>query len=95
MTTEEKLDIAIKALEYYAKGATTREDRDTPFARMEFGCGCCAGVNDDEGICDGNTTIQGLTALEALEKINGIKCRRGDTGCGEMPCQCGTTSEYE
>lgn len=55
------------ALEFYAKGKGLEHEYDTPDLRREFGCGCCAGTNDSEGMLDFDRAVIGLTAREALD----------------------------
>lgn len=58
-----KVDILIKALEWYAKGGDTSNDPNTI---NEFGCGCCACTINDAGDINYQGPIQGTTAREAL-----------------------------
>lgn len=58
---------ATEALEWYG---------DAQKAVLEFGCGCCAGTLDADGIIDCNPSVQGDHARHALAKIK-------ERGCGE------------
>lgn len=51
-----------EALQFYAHPKKDLKPGD----RNEFGCSCCAGTIDSDGICDHNRNIVGLTAREAL-----------------------------
>lgn len=64
------LAIAVEALDFYAKGKTNSNEA-THGERMEFGCGCCAGVYDSENGTDYDGDVIGQTAREALAKIRG------------------------
>jgi hypothetical protein len=63
------LDHAVPALRFYAKADRPRDYDYTPGMRLEFGCGCCAGVVNEKGENDFDKDVQGLTAREALEKF--------------------------
>lgn len=69
---EAKLAIAIEALEYYAKGSLYPLNFK-PGMLSEFGCGCCAGRVDEDSTIDPDSSVVGLTAREALQKIKGDK----------------------
>jgi len=56
----------VESLQFYAQG---RLHHDTPNVRLEFGCGCCVGNNDNNGDNDYDKDVAGLTAREALEKF--------------------------
>lgn len=59
------LEKAREALQFYAKG---RPDRNAPNTRMEFGCGCCSGITDENGDTEYDSEVIGLTAREALKE---------------------------
>ncbi len=66
---QSQLAIAKAALEFYARGELPY-DEWKPGDRHEFGCGCCAGIITEEEGSDLDRSVVGLTAREALEKIN-------------------------
>lgn len=66
------LQIAIKALEFYSKPNHPGRSDAFPGERYEYGCGCCAGIADKNGDNDFDANVKGLTAREALEKINEV-----------------------
>jgi hypothetical protein len=60
-----------KALEYYAKGRSKYKD-DPSGTIQEFGCGCCAGTVESDGIIDPDERVIGKTAREALQKLDEV-----------------------
>lgn len=66
---ERKLGIAVEALQYYAVPAKEADLEDIPGSWNEYGCGCCAGNYDKDGIVDCGSSVQGLTARNALAEI--------------------------
>lgn len=66
----ERVRILESALEFYAKGKTPYGDRE-PGDRLEFGCGCCAGIETEEEGSDCDDRIQGQTARDALKEWGG------------------------
>ncbi len=52
------------ALEFYSKPILASKGK--PGDRIEFGCGCCAGVINEKEENDYDNNIIGLTAREAL-----------------------------
>lgn len=64
---EKTIEILKTALMFYAypKHYLDFVDGD----RSEFGCGCCAGIYRKEGGLDYDDSIVGLTAREALARI--------------------------
>lgn len=69
LSEEERLEIAIEALKFYAAGGAAKIKNGL----NEFGCGCCAGYTGDDGCRDydkdGGQDVQGLTARATLSKI--------------------------
>ncbi len=64
----EQLKEAETVIQFYA--TLKDRDRNEPNLRREFGCGCCAGINGptEDSENDFESTVQGLTAREYLEK---------------------------
>ena len=73
MINEEKLAIAIKALQFYAFSSNDNQDKKTEVGyRNEFGCGCCAGTVLIDEMSDYDSSVVGQTARDALDKINSL-----------------------
>lgn len=66
---ERKLKRAVEALKFYSDSNPERE----PGKRIEFGCGCCAYTIGEDDEPDYDASVQGLTAREALAKIEGMQ----------------------
>jgi hypothetical protein len=67
---QRKLKIADKALRYYAQGEELSGSE--PGVLNEFGCGCCAGVNDAEGMSSYDKSVIGSTARDALAEMEKV-----------------------
>lgn len=68
----EKVKKLVAALEFYANGPKPYDEQENG-DRLEFGCGCCAGIADDIGSSDHDEEVMGLTAREALKEYRGEK----------------------
>lgn len=62
----DRIDKLEAALKFYAQGKLNSNDDLPEGTRLEFGCGCCAGLINAEGMSDYDSDVIGLTAREAL-----------------------------
>lgn len=60
----------VKVLEWYGDAPNHDRARD-PGEVSEFGCGCCAGTIDPDGINDFDTGVQGKRARDTLARVRG------------------------
>lgn len=65
------------ALKFYAQGKLNSNDDLPEGTRLEFGCGCCTGTLDAEGLNNYDHDVIGLTAREALAETGVLQSAGG------------------
>jgi hypothetical protein len=75
--SRKECEVLREGLSWYAS-APTHEKSDEPGYVNEFGCGCCAGTLDADGICGHDSDVQGSRARAALERADRIRRGEGD-----------------
>lgn len=60
---------ALEVIKFYAHPVKYSDQE--PGMVLEFGCGCCAGIVDEDGTVSYDNSVQGAKARDFLAKVKG------------------------